>query len=181
MMRGIRGAIAKAFFALALLAVLPVSAQSPNKTSVTIHLSVYVPPTLKLSLDFASGGVAQITGHLGTTPGTPKSGFELKPNAVFTLGTAHIVSNLSSSYSIVVQSMNGGTLKHDNSESEIAYSLLVGGVPAARYGDVFRVVSSMRTPREGLALPVSIALGNIPSSASAGVYTDNLLFNIMAN
>ncbi len=180
-MRGIRDAILKTFFVLALLAVVPVTAQRSNNTSVTIHLSVYVPPIIELSLDFASGGVTQITGHLGNNPSTAKSGFELKPNTVFTLGTANVVSNLRSSYSIVVQSMNNGTLKNQESNSEIAYSLLIGGVPAARYGDAFRVASSVRTSREGLALPVSIALGDIPSSASTGLYTDNLLFNIMAN
>ncbi len=180
-MRGIRGSIAKACLVLALFAVSSVAAQTSNRTSVAIHLSVYVPPTLQLSVDFASGGVTQITGHLGTTPGDSDSGFEIRPNAVFTLGAARIVSNLSSSYSIVIQSMNSGTLKNQDSDSEIAYSLLIGGVPAARYGDAFRVVSSVRTPREGTELPVSIALGNIPSSAAAGLYTDNLLFNIMAN
>jgi hypothetical protein len=180
-MRGIQRAIAGVFFALTLLGPLAVAAQSTNKTSVTIHLSVYVPPALKLSLDFASSGVTQIAGYLGSSPGTARAGFELKPNAVYTLGMAHIISNLNSSYSIVVQSMNGGVLKHQSADSEIPYSLLVGSVPAVRYGDAFRVVSSLRTPRDGLALPVSIALGNIPPSASVGVYTDNLLFNIMAN
>ncbi|GAB6276063.1 MAG: hypothetical protein SAMD01599839_06030 [Rectinema sp.] len=182
-MRGILRVIAKTLLVLAFIAgaASSVFAQTSNKTSVTLHLSVYVPPVLQLSVDFASGGVTQLTGHIGNTPGTYNNGFELRPNSIFTLGAARIVSNLNSSYSIVIQSMNNGKLKNQTSGSEIAYDLLIGGIPAARYGDAFRVVSSIKTSRDGTELPVSIALGNIPSSASAGLYTDNLLFNVMAN
>ncbi len=183
-MRGMLRVIAKTLLVLAFIAgaTFSVFAQTSNNTSVTLHLSVYVPPVLQLSVDFASGGVTQITGYLGnTTSPAHTDGFELKPNTIFTLGAARIVSNLNSSYSIIVQSMNNGTLKNQASGSAIAYALLIGGEPAARYGDAFRIVSSIKTPRDGTELPVSIALGDIPSSASYGLYTDNLLFNIMAN
>ncbi len=182
-MRGILRSIAKTLLVLVLVtgALSSVFAQTSNKTSATIQLAVYVPPILTLSVNFASGGVTQITGHIGNTPGTYNNGFELRPNSIFTLGAARIVSNLTSSYSIVIQSMNSGTLKNQDSGSEIAYDLLIGGIPAARYGDAFRVVSSIKTPRDGIELPVSIALGNIPPNASSGLYADNLLFNIMAN
>lgn len=182
-MKGELRAIGKALLLLVMMTIVTLSglAQTPNTTTATIHLTVYVPPVLKLSVDFASNGVTQITGHLGNTSNAYNNGFELKSNSTFTLGAARIVSNLSSSYSIVIQSMNNGKLKNQDSGSEIDYNLLVGGVPAARYGDAFRVVSSIRTSRDGTELPVSIALGSIPSSASSGLYTDNLLFNIMAN
>ncbi len=182
-MKGISRIAIRSFLAIILILSLPfaASAQTPSKTSATIQLAVYVPPVLRLSLDFAPNGAANIVGYLGTNPVGFKNGFELKPYSIFNLGTARLVSNLSSSYSIVVQSMNRGKLKNQSSGSEIAYDLLIGGMPAARYGDSFRMVTAMKTARDGTDLPVSIALGNIPASASYGVYSDSLLFNVMAN
>lgn len=180
-MRGILRAVVKTLTVLAFVtgAVFAVSAQTSNKTSVSVHLVAYVPPVLKLSLNFSTDGFARVNGYLGDS--SPKDGFELKSNSTFTLGAARIVSNLGSSYSIVVQSMNNGKLKNQESGNEIHYDLLIGGVPTARYGDAFRMVSAIRTSGAGMDLPVSIALGNIPSGASFGLYSDNLLFNVMAN
>jgi len=182
-MKGISRTTIRSLLAIMLILSLPfaVFAQTPNRTSATIQLMVYVPPVLQLSLDFAQNGVANVVGYLGSNSSGFKNSFELKPYAVFNLGAARLVSNLTSSYSIVVQSMNGGKLKNQSSGSEISYDLLIGGMTAVRSGDSFRLVTAMKTARNGTDLPVSIALGSIPASASYGLYSDSLLFNVMAN
>jgi hypothetical protein len=187
-LRRIDGLIARIAFLLAFGVFLAFSssAQTSNRTSTSIQLTVYVPSVLQLSLDFGNAGVAQINGYLGNSLGSmqgsfAQGGFALASNSTFSLGNAKIVSNLGSSYSISVQSMNSGRLKNFASGSEISYSLLIGGVPTMQYGDAFRMTSSLRTPREGIELPVSIALGTIPTNAAFGAYTDNLLFNVSAN
>lgn len=182
-MKGFSRIVKCTILAIAMILSLPFAAfaQTPNRTSATIQLTVYVPPVLRLSLDFAQNGAANIVGYLGSNPAGFRNGFELKPYSIFNLGAARLVSNLASSYSIVVQSMNGGKLKNEDSGSEIAYDLLIGGMPVARYGNSFRLVTAMKTARDGTDLPVSIALGNIPASAPNGVYSDSLLFNVMAN
>lgn len=167
--------------AIALCAAFSVHAQSMGRTSISIQLTVVVPPVLQFSLNFGTGGAAQITGYLGDSAPSSGMGFAIAPNATFALGDAHLVSNLSSGYSIIVQSANGGALRSQSSDCEISYNLLIGGVPAARCGGGFTVASSMRTTTYGTELPVSIALGAIPSSASTGIYSDNLLFNVSAN
>ena len=171
-----------AIAAVILLAGIPsVNAQSTSKTSVSIQIMVYVPAILNLTLDFSSSGIAQLVAHLGDSPDMRGKGFELKSNSVVPLGAAHVTSNLSSGYSIVVQSMNGCALKNQDSEGTVKYDLLLGGIPAERQGDSFKLNCCGTTPMEGRMLPVSIALGNVPSNAAPGLYADNLLFNIMAN
>jgi len=173
-------------FAFGVFLAFSSSAQTSNRTSTSIRLTVHVPSVLQLSLDFGNGGVAQINGYLGDSlealqGSFTQGGFALASNSTFSLGCAKIISNLASSYSIIVQSMNGCRLKNLTSGSEISYSLLIGGVPTKQYGDAFRMTTSIRTPREGTELPVSIALGAIPTNAAFGAYTDNLLFNVSAN
>ncbi len=182
-MRKAVGFVAKTMLvlAVALGALSSVGALSTGKTSATIHLTVIVPPVLQLSLNFGNGGVAQINGYLGNFAPSSRVGFAIVPNATIPLGTARLVSNLSSGYSIIVQSSNGGALKSQTSNSKISYTLLIGGVPVARSGDCFTIASMSRTMRDGTDLPVSIALGAIPTGASSGIYSDNLLFNVSAN
>jgi len=177
------GFVAKTILALAIAlgALLSAGAQSTGKTSTTIQLTVIVPPVLQLSLNFGNGGAAQINGYLGDSAQASSAGFAIAPNATIALGAARLVSNLSSGYSIIVQSANGGALKSPTSNSEISYNLLIGGVPVARSGDSFTLASMSRTMRDGTELPVSIALGTIPAGASSGIYSDNLLFNVSAN
>ena len=165
-----------------LLASIPfVNAQTSGKTSVSIQIMVYVPSILNLTLDFSSSGIAQLVAYLGDSRDVRGKGFELKSNSVVPLGAAHVISNLSSGYSIVVQSMNGCALKNQDSEGTVNYDLILGGIPAMRQGDSFKLNCCGTTPFEGRVLPVSIALGNVPSNAAPGLYADNLLFNIMAN
>ncbi len=186
MRRGIKGiSVRNAMLAIAaimLLANIPfANAQTTGKTSVSVQIMVYVPAILNLTLDFSSSGIAQLVAHLGDSLDERGNGFELKSNSVVSLGAAHVISNLSSGYSIIVQSMNGCALKNQDSGGTVNYDLLLGGIPAVRQGDSFKLNCSGTTPFEGKVLPVSIALGNVPSNAAPGLYADNLLFNIMAN
>ncbi|HOE98814.1 MAG TPA: hypothetical protein PKW91_03600 [Rectinema sp.] len=186
MRRGIKdislGNVMLAIAAVILLAGIPsVNAQSTGKTSVSIQIMVYVPAILNLTLDFSTSGATELVGYLGDTSDANGKGFELKSNSVVSLGAAHVISNLSSGYSIVVQSMNGCALKNQDSQGTVKYDLLLGGIPALRQGDSFKLNCCGTTPMEGQMLPVSIALGNVPSNATPGLYADNLLFNIMAN
>ncbi len=182
-MRKIVGFVVKTSLVLAIAmgALFSASAQSTGKTSTTIQLTVIVPPVLQLSLNFGDSGVAQINGYLGDSSPACGAGFAIAPNETIALGAARLVSNLSSGYSIIVQSANGGALKSQTSNSEISYNLLIGGVPVTRCGDSFTIASLARTMRDGTELPVSIALGAIPAGASSGIYSDNLLFNVSAN
>lgn len=182
-MRRIAGNSAKTalILAIALCAAFSVGAQTQGASSTSISISVRVPPVLQFSLNFGTGGGARIAGYLGGAGTASADGFVITPNSTVALGDARIVSNLGSGYAIIVQSSNGGTLKNPNSSSEISYDLLIDGVPAVRQQGSFMLSSSMRTSRNGSELPVSIALGSIPAGASAGVYSDNLLFNVSAN
>ncbi len=182
-MKRIRGCITKTSLVLviALCTLFPAHAQSAGKTSTTIQLTVVVTPVLQFSLNFGNSGAAQINGYLGETTSSATAGFAIAPNATIPLGAARLVSNLASGYSIIVQSTNGGALKNQTSNSEITYDLLIGGVPIARHGNCFTLASTARTMKDGIELPVSIALGSIPPGASSGIYSDNLLFNVSAN
>ncbi|OQB95621.1 MAG: hypothetical protein BWX81_01835 [Spirochaetes bacterium ADurb.Bin110] len=186
MRRGIKGiSVRNAMLVTAimiLLASIPcANAQTTGKKSVSIQIVVYVPAILNLTLDFSASGVAELVAYLGDPPDLRGKGFELKSNSIVSLGAAHVTSNLSSGYSIVVQSMNGCALKNQDSEGTVKYDLLLGGIPAERQGDSFKLNCCGTTPFEGRVLPVSIALGNVPSNAAPGLYADNLLFNIMTN
>lgn len=164
------------------LAVLFSSAgQTAAKTTATIHISVTVPTILKFDTNFARDGIATITGYLGSPAPNSRNAFEIRPNAVFNLGSARLISNLGSNFSILVQSANGGKLRNLQSGSELPYYLYIGGMLAFRSSDGFKFTTNMRTSRDGTELPVSIAFADIPSTATAGIYSDSLLFNVMAN
>ncbi|MCX8014336.1 MAG: hypothetical protein N3A02_08625 [Rectinema sp.] len=166
---------------LSLVMLNAVFGQAQSKTSATIQITVIVPKVLQFSADFARNGIADITGYLGSPASASRNAFEIRPNTVFNLGYARLVSNLSSNFSIYIQSANGGKLRNPQSGSELPYSLLIGGMQTVRSADGFRFTTCMKTSRDGAELPVSIALADIPATASAGLYSDSLLFNVMAN
>lgn len=172
----LRKFLAAAFLAL-MVGMQAVEAQTTR--SVTIQIIGIVQPYLKLSLDFAPDGIATVLGYLGDAPAG--GAFTIRSNTMFLLGTARLVSNLMSSYTVVVRSVNGGKLRHRDGHGEVPYTLIIGNQPAVRQGDTFCYVTSGRTSFDGTEVPVSIALGEVSESAGRGLYSDSLQFSIVAN
>ncbi len=158
---------------------LLVAAQTSNRTSVCDHLSVYVPPTLQLSVDFASGGVTR-SPTPRRHPGDSDSGFESGLMQSSPWSSAHRLQpqlKLLHCHPVDEQRYTEESGLRQRNSLQPPYRRRPGG---ALRRCVQGCLFSQDTPG-GHELPVSIALGNIPSSAAAGLYTDNLLFNIMAN
>jgi len=163
------------------------SVQRPS-SSISIQIVAYVPPLVKLDLDFSDNGSVRLAGYSpgldsfqggGTQSG--QASFELTQGATVALGTASLFSNIMGSYSIVVQSANGGYLKDSlaTESSLVPYQLNLGNQASlARQGN-FTFTAGGKSSKHSPHLPVSITIGEVPESLH-GKYSDQLVFSIVA-
>jgi len=160
--------------------------------SATMRLIASVPAVLQLSLDFSANSNIQLIGYIpGNTAPAAKvaygrsegSRFEIKAGTMVNLGNASIFSNISSSYSVDVFSSNSGLLRDPSfaTTASIPYQLLLGDTAATARGGSFTFARSGKSAKSASALMVALVIGDVPASAPAGTYTDQLLFSITAN
>lgn len=190
-MRLTRKGVVRTMEAVALIVIAASAyAQNPVTTrSVSFQIVAVVPPVLNLTLDFASGNATTLTGYY-SNGGVPVVGvsyargteFQLKSYQSIELGNARLFSNVNNAYSIRVTSLNDGQLRNEAASSRsVPYLLKVGNSVAASLGGVFSFSAFGKTNRGGIALPVSIILGGVPSASNSGAYTDTIVFGISAN
>lgn len=176
---------------LLIAAVMGSYAQTGSDSrSATIQIVAVVPSILKLSLDFSSDATAQLTGYI---PGPNASAinvsyskgsrFEIRQGARVDVGNARLFSNMNSSYSVAVYSANNGTLRDPSGKSQVAiqYGLFLGDKYDVARGGAFTFMASGKSTKSGTPLKVALAINDIPSIATSGIYTDQLMFSISAN
>lgn len=190
-MRGFRRWLVLAIVALAVIA--GAGAQSDARSqSVTIQIVAVVPAVLRLALDFSPDGYARLNGYvpgaevLGSDASYSRSAginFEIKAGTKVELGNARLFSNVTSSYSIRVHSANGGLLRDpgDAAKSSVPYRLCLGDSVAAAQGGVFSFAASGKSSKGNVPLMVALDIGDVPSAATSGYYTDQLMFSVSAN
>lgn len=159
-----------------------------SSSSVSIQIVAYVPPVVKLDLDFSDNGSVRLAGYSpgsGTFPGggtqAGQTSFALEQGATVSLGTASLFSNILGSYSIVVQSANGGYLRDSMAaeSSLIPYQLNVGSQASMASHGSFTFTAGGKSGKHSPYLPVSITIGEVPESTH-GKYSDQLVFSIVA-
>lgn len=189
----------KGFAKKSILAVLAFAAiagayaqKGTSSQSTTIQIVAVVPTVLRLSLDFSQNGTTQVVGFI---PGAEtlrsnvsysknsSSRFEIKSGVSFELGNAQIFSNLPSSYSIIVYSANGGTLRDASGDANgaIPYQLCLGAAISSARGGMFSFVASGKSSKYNAPLKVAISIPSVPPTAASGFYTDQLMFSVSAN
>lgn len=170
------------------------SAQNSNSKSISIQIVAYVPPVLKLSLDFSENLNPRLTGYLpheatpdsGTTTATATTaatGFEIRNGATIDLGHARLFSNLVSSYCVNVYSTNGGSLRNsaETNPEPIPYKLRFGDFLASAVGGRFSFAAEGKSSMNSPSHRVALEIGEIPPSTAKGFYTDQLMFSVSAN
>lgn len=100
--------------------------------------------------------------------------------------TSRLIANVQEStnnkagYRIEMTSVNAGNLKHSDGTSQVAYTIAYDGGTAAAPGAVGTPVTVKTTAAAGTdTSPVNINITGVPAAA-AGVYTDTLIFAIVA-
>lgn len=182
-------------FSLLFLAVVG-SAQTQDKNnnqSVSIQIVAYVPPTLRLNLDFSRDGNLQINGRIRGKEDSPdpsarnlsgggsgRSDFDISAGATIIIGNASLFSNIPGSYSVIVHSSNGGYLRHSSSAAAatIPYQLMFGDRLSAAQQGSFRFALGGKAGKNGPDFPVALSFGAL--DAEEGDYSDSLSFSIIA-
>ena len=171
-----------------------VQAQAKNNSqSITIQIVAYVPPTLRLDLDFSRDGSLQLSGKVRGEESPDSRGsqaflqdaaghsvFDISSGATIPIGNASLFSNLPGFYSIVVFSANGGFLRSRTSESDvlIPYQLMLGDrLSSARQGS-FSFALGGKAGKNSPDFPVALSIGEF--QAAQGDYSDSLSFSIFA-
>ncbi|MFZ2636395.1 MAG: hypothetical protein WBH97_06295 [Rectinemataceae bacterium] len=172
-----------AIFALLLFcATGAIGAQSSGSKSVSIQLVGVVPPRLDMNLTFAPGNAVTLEGR-GAEERSGNGTFTVASGAEVELGYANIFSNLMGSFSIVVWSDNGGSLRDPagTDGTAVPYNLTFGDQSASASGGAFRFASSGKTSKSGTSTRVSLGFGVVPEAAKNSVLTDRLVFSLSAN
>ncbi len=170
------------------------SGLNSNSKSISIQIVAYVPPVLKLSLDFSENLNPRLVGYIPheTSPGSATiarsaasiaTGFEIHEGAMIDLGNARLFSNLISSYRINVYSANGGSLRNsaEANPEPIPYRLRFGDLLASAVGGRFSFAAEGKSSFNSPSHRVALEIGEIPPSAVKGFYTDQLMFSVSAN
>lgn len=175
-------------------AVGPARAQTKsNSNSITIQIVAYVPPMLRLNLDFSNNGTLQLNGRVSEEKNLETRGaqsfsynnagsseFAIQSGATILLGYASLFSNLPGSYSIVVASANGGFLRNREGTSgfQIPYQLMLGDrLSSAQQGN-FHFALSGKAGKSSPDFSVALSFGEL--NATEGDYSDSLSFSIIA-
>jgi hypothetical protein len=177
-----------------LAAVGSVRAQGTSTSkSISIQIVAYVPPTLRLDLDFSRNGSLAINGRIRgekdsgslgaqslSVNGSGQSNFDISPGATIIIGNASLFSNLPGTYSVIVRSSNGGYLRHSNSAaaSPIPYQLMLGDRFSSAQQGSFRFAFGGKAGKRSPDFKVALSFGTL--DAEEGGYSDNLSFSIVA-
>ena len=192
----IKHAWALGFLLFLMFGTAPESVQAQSKKmsqSITIQIVAYVPPMLRLDLDFSRDGSLHLNGRVrgeeASTNGSPRSfsqstagrsDFDIMSSATIPIGNASLFSNLPGSYSIVVFSANGGYLRNISEEGDILipYKLMLGDRLSAAQQGSFHFALSGKSGTNSPDFPVALSFGEL--RAVEGDYSDNLSFSIIA-
>ncbi len=177
-----------------LAAVGSVQAQGKSTSkSISIQIVAYVPPTLRLNLDFSRDGSLAINGRIRgekdsgslstqslSVSGSGRSDFDISPGATIIIGNASLFSNLPGTYSVIVYSSNGGYLRNSSSAaaSRIPYQLMLGDRLSSAQQGSFRFALGGKAGKGSPDFKVALSFGTL--DAEEGDYSDNLSFSIIA-
>lgn len=174
------------FFLLAATAWSQLMIGSPPQS---IIVDVTIPPILKLSIDNTINNAIAIAAryvspdtNVPQTP-VPPSGFfifDMKPGAVFPIGTIRVFSNMIGFYSVRIETTNHGqlTAMDGQNTARVPYSILLGAATLGSDSGDFLYQLSGKTDQEGDEFLLSLALGAFPENLPSGIYYDKLILSL---
>jgi len=148
-------------------------------------VGVTVPPILKLSIDNTINNAITIAARYASPetyliPAPGLFAFDLKPGAVFQIGTIRVFSNLIGAYAIKIESVNRGhmTAMDGRNAAVVPYTIQIGAAPLSSASGEFSFPLSGKSDHEGDEYLLSLFIGAFPENLPSGIYYDKLILSL---